>query len=113
MIEVTTPEINKIGSISLWNVNWRHKRAEVGIWIIPQYWNRGYGKKALNLIKIIAFNHLKLNRLEAHIEVDNFNSIKLFNSSNFKEEGKLRQFLNRKGIFYDALILACLKDDSL
>ena len=99
----------KVGSVSLWNVNWRHKRADVGIWIIPSYWNKGLGKKAINLIKKIAFNHLKLNRLEAHIAVENLNSISLFKNSGFKEEGKLYQYLNFQGTFHDALILACLK----
>lgn len=113
IIELREPKISKIGSINLWNVNWRHQRAEVGIWVNPTNWNMGYGRKALNLIKIIAFNHLKLNRLEAHIAIENLNSIMLFKSCNFKEEGKLRRYLNQKEIFHDALVLACLKDDPL
>lgn len=113
IIEVRETQINKIGSISLWNVNWRHKRAEVGIWVNQTNWNKGYGKRSLSLIKIIAFNHLKLNRLEAHIASENLRSIKLFKSSNFKEEGKLRQYLNQQENFHDALVLACLKDDPL
>lgn len=113
IIEAREPKINKIGSISLWNVNWRHKRSEVGIWILPQYWNKGYGKKALNLIIIIGINHLKLNRLEAHIAVENLNSIRLFKSCNFKEEGKLKQYLNQQGNYHDAFVLAYLKDNFL
>ncbi len=99
----------KIGSISLWNVNWRHYRAEVGIWIIPIYWSKGFGSKAINLIKNIAFNHLKLHRLEAHIVTQNNNSISLFKKSGFNEEGTLKQYLNFQGNYHDALILACIK----
>ena len=103
--------MHKIGSISLWNLNWRHNRANIGIWITPSYWNRKLGKKALALIKIIAFNHLKLNRLEAHIAIGNENSIQLFKRCGFKEEGVLKQYLNFKKTFHDAFVLACLKDD--
>jgi len=53
--------IKQIGSISIWNISWLHKRGEVGIWIIPRYWHQGMAKKAINLIRIIGFNHLKLN----------------------------------------------------
>jgi ribosomal-protein-alanine N-acetyltransferase len=113
IIEVRGSQIKKIGSTSLWNVNWRHKRAEVGIWLNPTNWNKGYGKRSLKLIKIIAFNHLKLNRLEAHIASENLNSIHLFKSCKFKEEGKLRQYLNQQEKYNDALVLSCLKDDSL
>lgn len=100
--------INKVGSISLWNISWLHMRAEIGIWLLPEYWKQGIGEKAINLIKIIAFNHLKLNRLEAHIAVDNSRSITLFKKGEFIEEGILNQYLNFKGIYHDALILACL-----
>ncbi|MFX1496757.1 MAG: GNAT family N-acetyltransferase [Promethearchaeota archaeon] len=105
-------EINeplKIGSVSLWNISWQHKRAEVGVWLIPNYWEKGFGKKTLNLIKIIAFFHLKLNRIQAHIALENVRSISTFKSSGFIEEGQLKEYLNLNSKFYDAIILACLK----
>ena len=104
-------EIKKIGSTSLWNLSWLHKRAEIGIWINTKYWNLGIGKKALNLLKNIAFIHLKLHRLEAHIALENSRSIKLFKSSEFKEEGILEEYLNFKGRFHNALVLACLNNN--
>lgn len=106
-------EVNrvKIGSISLWSVNWRHKRAEVGVWLVPSYWSKEYGKKSINLIKRIGFNHLKLNRLEAHISVENTRSINLFKKCKFKPEGTLKQYLSFQGKFHDAVILACVKNE--
>jgi ribosomal-protein-alanine N-acetyltransferase len=109
VIELRESTIRSIGSINLWNLNWRHKRAEVGIWIIPSYWDKGFGERALNLIKTIGFNHLKLNRLEAHIANENKRSLFLFKKCGFKEEGILKQYLNFQGIFHDAFALACLK----
>ncbi len=111
LIELREPELIKIGAINLWNINWRHCRAEIGIWISPSYWKRGYGKKSLKLIKIIGFNHLKLNRLEAHIAIDNNNSIHLFKKCGFKEEGILKQYLKFNHKFHDTLILAYIKED--
>lgn len=99
----------KIGSVSLWNISWQHKRAEVGVWLIPNYWEKGYGKKTLGLIKIVAFFHLKLNRIQAHIALENSRSISTFKNSGFIEEGQLKEYLNLNGRFYDAIILACLK----
>jgi RimJ/RimL family protein N-acetyltransferase len=111
VIEIRDDRITEIGSISLWNVNWRHNRAEVGIWIVPSYWSKGYGEKALNLIKIIGFNHLKLNRLEAHIAIENENSIHLFKKCGFKQEGVLKQYLSFHGTFHDAMVLRLLKNE--
>ena len=99
----------KVGSISLWNVSWLHKRAELGIWILPKYWEKGFGKESIELIKIIAYNHLHLNRLESHIAIENIRSIKMFKSCGFKEEGLLKEYLNLRGEFQDAKILSHLK----
>ncbi|MHA1457052.1 MAG: GNAT family N-acetyltransferase [Promethearchaeota archaeon] len=99
----------KIGSVSLWNISWLHRRAEIGIWLLPKYWKFGYGKKAVNLIKIIGYNHLNLNRIEAHVAIKNVNSIKMFKSCDFEEEGILRQYLNLNGMFQDAIVLSCMR----
>lgn len=101
---------NKAGSISLWNVSWLHRRAEVGIWILPKYWDHGFGKKSIELIKIIAYQHLHLNRLESHIAIENLRSIQMFKSCGFKEEGVLKEYLNFGGEFQDAMILSHLKN---
>ena len=100
----------KIGSTSLWSISWFHSRSDVGIWILPEYWEKGLGKRVIILVKNIAFNHLNLNRIEAHIAVKNERSIKMFKNSNFEEEGILRKYLNIEGKFQNALILACFKN---
>jgi len=110
IIEVKEDEMEKIGSISLWNVNWRHMRAEIGIWIVPTFWNKGYGEKSINLIKIIGFDYLKLNRLEAHIAAENLRSITLFKKCDFSQEGTLKQYLKFQGKYHDAIILTCIKN---
>ncbi len=99
---------NTYGSISLWNISWLHKRAEVGVWVVPDFWNQGIGTKSINLIKNIAFLNLKLNRLEAHIAVENQRSLNLFNNCGFVEEGTLKKYLNLNGTFHDAKVLACV-----
>ncbi|MFX0020754.1 MAG: GNAT family N-acetyltransferase [Candidatus Hermodarchaeota archaeon] len=110
IIEIHEIENLKIGSISLWNVNWQHRRAQVGIWLLPSFWSKGLAEKSLNLLKNIAFNHLKINRLEAYIAVENKRSISLFKKTGFREEGLLKDYLNFHGNYHDAIIMACLKN---
>jgi ribosomal-protein-alanine N-acetyltransferase len=102
--------VKKIGSVSLWAINWHHLRSGVGIWIIPKYWERGLGSKTINLIKLVAFNHLNLNRIEAYIATQNKRSIKMFKKCSFVEEGVLKKYLKIDGKFEDALIVACLRN---
>lgn len=100
----------KIGSVSLWAVNWYHQRSGVGIWILPKYWEHGLGSKTIVLIKNIAFNHFNLNRLEAHIAKQNEKSIKMFKKCDFMEEGVLKNYLRIDAKFQDAVILACYRN---
>ncbi|MFX0070492.1 MAG: GNAT family N-acetyltransferase [Candidatus Hermodarchaeota archaeon] len=102
--------IKKTGSISLWGISWLHRRAEIGIWVNSKYWNQGIAKRALNLMKILSFNHLKLNRLEAHISFENYKSIQLFKKSGFTQECILKQYLNLRGKFTDAVVLAYINE---
>jgi len=99
----------KIGSVSLWAINWYHQRSGVGIWILPKYWEHGFGSKTIVLIKNIAFNHLNLNRLEAHIAKQNDRSIKMFEKCGFVEEGVLKDYLRIDSKFQDAVIVACYR----
>ncbi|MFW9827646.1 MAG: GNAT family N-acetyltransferase [Candidatus Thorarchaeota archaeon] len=109
IIELAEKNKQKVGSVSLWNINWQHLRAQIGIWLVPKYWGSGFGKKALNLLKNIAFFHLQLNRLEAYIAKENIRSIYLFEKCNFQKEGILRKYLNFEGNYHDAILMAYLK----
>jgi ribosomal-protein-alanine N-acetyltransferase len=100
--------IKKIGSVSIWNISWYHRRADIGIWILPDFWNKGIGKRALTLIKNISFFHLNLHRIEAHIAVDNKRSINLFKNCQFVEESILSEYLYINGRYSNAVLLACL-----
>jgi len=100
--------IKRIGSVSLWAINWYHQRSGIGIWILPMYWEKGFGTKAIMLIKNIAFNHLNMKRIEANIAMQNEGSIKMFKKCSFMEEGKLKNYLKIDGKFQDAVLLACL-----
>jgi ribosomal-protein-alanine N-acetyltransferase len=109
IIELQNDNKIKIGSVSLWNISWQHHRAQIGIWLIPSFWNKGLAEKSLNLIKIIAFNHLKINRLEAYIAKENKRSMTLFEKCGFSNEGLLKEYLNFHGSYHDAIIMGCLK----
>jgi len=101
----------KVGSISLWNLNWLHRRAEVGIWLAgSENFNKGIGTRAVDLITNLGFFHLKLNRIEAHTAVENIYAIKLFKKCGFKEEGILKEYIRLHGEYHDVLILARLKN---
>lgn len=105
-------ELNKtkklIGTINLFNVSWKNKNAEIGLWLAKEYWGKGLSDEALGLMINFGFNKLKLRRIQARILDANIPAQKLFRRMNFKLEGRLKQktFINNK--WYDDLIYGLL-----
>lgn len=67
----------------------------LGYTIHNQYWQRGYGKEAVNAVLKIAFENLHFHRIEAHINMDNVPSIRLAESVGMEFE------CVRKGFIYE------------
>jgi diamine N-acetyltransferase len=56
-----------IGVVWLWDIHWRHRRAEVRIVIAPSHAGQGYGKASLQQVARYAFNTLGLHKLYAYV----------------------------------------------
>lgn len=75
------------GAIGLNNLNKIHRKAEIGFWLLPNFWGKGIMSGALKLITNYAFKDLNLHRIEAMVETENINSKKLLQKLNFSFEG--------------------------
>jgi len=77
-----------LGMIDLFDFDFKHKRAGVGILIKEQNDRlKGYGGEALKLLIDYSFTHLDLNQLYCNISEENDASIKLFSNQGFKKIG--------------------------
>ena len=80
-----------IGIISLLNVNWKDKNAEIGYWLGKKYWGRGLTTEAIGLILNFAFKKLKLHRVYAKVFEENTASKRVLEKNGFKLEGIMRE----------------------
>lgn len=89
-----------LGLIDIFDFDFRHARAGVGI-LIKEPVNRakGYGKEALKLLMDYGFAHLGLHQLYCNVSEDNEASIKLFTSAGFKEVGLKKDWNVVKGSY--------------
>ncbi|TFH29397.1 MAG: N-acetyltransferase [Promethearchaeota archaeon] len=101
-----------VGQISIYNIAYLHFRGEIGIWIGREYWTHGFGKDALQTIINYSFTQLHLNRLQAHMFVENSTSISLFESVGFQNEGLIREFVRKKEKFRDVYSYSLLKREN-
>lgn len=88
-----------------------HQFANFGYQIYNRYWGKGYGKEASIAGLKIGFKQLRLNRLEAAINLDNKISIKLAKSIGMKPEGIKKRYWFEYGKWTDHLIYVANPED--
>jgi [ribosomal protein S5]-alanine N-acetyltransferase len=86
-----------VGAISLHQIDYRHRNAEIGCWMGKPYQGRGLVTEAMQAYLQYAFTALKVKRVAALVDIDNIASQRLVKRCGFTREGCLRSnFLQRK-----------------
>lgn len=109
IIEIESNEI--IGSCGYNSIDFENAKAEIGYDIARAFWGRGYASEAICSLLDYAFSSLKLNRIEAKVELENVNSVKVLQKLNFTFEGTLRQYEKVNGKFNDLNMYSKLRTD--
>lgn len=83
---------NKIfyGAGGLNNLIKEYKKAEIGFWLLTDFWRRGIMTEALPLICTYGFENLKLHRIEGFVDSENTKCKKAMTKLNFQYEGTMR-----------------------
>jgi len=105
MIELI--ENNKaVGSIDLFDYDPLHQRAGVGI-LINEVEDRrkGLASESIKLMLDYCQNHLMLNQLFCHVNVNNIDSIKLFEKNAFQKAGVLKSWLRSSAEQWDDVLV--------
>lgn len=77
-----------LGTLDLFEINFKHKRAGVGILIgESKYRRKGYAFESLLLLEDYAKRHLGITNLFCGVHADNDGSIQLFKKANYTEIG--------------------------
>jgi len=83
--------LQHLGNIWLWNIDTRHRRAEVRIVIDLISGNRGLGRESIDLLARFAFESLHLHKLFAYVLSINPRARKAFERAGFEVEGLLKE----------------------
>lgn len=94
------------GAAGINNIDSAHKKAEIGYWLLPDYWGRGFVAEALSIICRYGFEKEKLHRIESFVETENQNSIKVMNALDFEHEGTLKECEIKNGKYINLHIFA-------
>ena len=100
-----------VGVISLLNINWSNKNAELGYWLGKEYWGRGLTTEAIDLILNFAFKELNLHRIYAYVFEENIASRRVLEKNSFKLEGMRRGVKYLRNKWRNDLMFGILNGD--
>lgn len=91
-----------LGILSMYYITPKHKRAEIGYWLFPEHWNKGYTAEGFEAIIEFAASKLGVHRIAAEVEPDNYGSRKVLQKLGFQQEATLRDYeIDKKGNYLD------------
>ena len=101
-----------LGDIDLDVTDWNLREAYVGLGIGPrEFWGRGYGTEAMQLMLEYAFLEVNLDRVSLTVFEYNPRAIRSYEKCGFQHEGRVRGRLFREGKRWDLLMMAIRRSD--
>lgn len=96
------------GAIGIHDIHPQHRKAEIGFWLLPAYWGKGYIIEAATRIIKLSFDDLDLHRIYAFVESENHSSKKVLLKLGFVYEGTMKECEIKDGKWIDLEIYALL-----
>jgi RimJ/RimL family protein N-acetyltransferase len=101
-----------IGNCGLHGIDSKDGGGAFGIVIGEKdYWSKGYGTEAAQLLIGYGFQQLNLHRISSYAFAFNERSIKLHKKLGFREEGRLRQATFKNGQYHDHVQFGLLREE--
>jgi RimJ/RimL family protein N-acetyltransferase len=101
-----------IGNCGLFDINWRIRSAEVGLFIGDKSrWNRGVGSEVMSLLLHHGFQTLNLNRIFLRVDAENLGGVRAYEKSGFVCEAHMREVNFREGRYCDDLSMSVLRSE--
>ncbi|GAA0590966.1 spermidine N1-acetyltransferase [Virgibacillus siamensis] len=101
----------KIGYVGLFDMEERHRNAEFGIMIDPEFQGNGYAGKATKLALEYGFQQLNLHKIFLFVAKKNEKAIHIYEKIGFQIEGELKEHFFVDGTYHDAVMMRIFQRD--
>lgn len=99
----------RVGAIGFNNYQPKHKKAEIGYWLLPSYWRQGIVGDVLPLVVDFMKREYDIHRIEALIEEGNERSCRALEKAGFALEGVMRDCEIKNGKYISLHIYSLIK----
>ncbi len=97
-----------VGILDLFDISPRHLRADIGIYLLPQFRGKGWASKALESTKEYCRKRLGLHQLTASVAQSNHTAKFAFEKASFRQTGTRPDWLRTHNGYEDILLLSCI-----
>ena len=101
-----------IGAIGFNYWQQEHRKAEIGFWLMPEFWKKGVIREVSPVMIAYGFKEMKLHRIEAEVESENNASKKALEALGFRFEGTKRDCEVKNGRFISLDLFSLLETDA-
>ncbi|KAF5382608.1 hypothetical protein D9615_002966 [Tricholomella constricta] len=102
-----------IGAASLAVDSVKNRDVNLGIGLLPDVWNKGYGTEATRFLVDYAFRDLGVHRVSLNVLENNKGAIEMYKKIGFVEEGRRRKANWLDGKWHDSVYMGILEEDWL
>ena len=99
------------GLVEVRDIDREHSQGELSFWLAVEAWGQGYMSEVVQEVVRYAFESLGLNRLFAYHMLRNPISGRVLEKNGFKQEGLLRQRVQKWEQFEDVALWAILRQE--
>jgi RimJ/RimL family protein N-acetyltransferase len=99
------------GRISVHAFEWDHRRAEIGLWLVPQVRGRGWGSRALGIASRWVFDACGIERLALLTAPENEAMLHAAATAGFTREGVLKGYVRYGRRRHDLVVMSLLPSD--
>lgn len=112
MFGITTKKNSLIGVCGLTYIDWKNRNAEISIYLDGKNWqDKKETTDSINLLSTYGFGELGLHKL--YVEIYSFvkETIRLYESLDFKKDGILRDVVWRNGKWWNSVIYSKIETE--
>ncbi|WP_273446060.1 GNAT family N-acetyltransferase [Neolewinella agarilytica] len=99
-----------LGAGGLNDLSLTNKKAEIGLWLLPDFWGQGIMTTVMPLICSYGFDELGLHRIEGFVDSANQNCRKAMAKLDFEHEGTMKDCEIKNGRYISVDIYAKLSN---
>lgn len=105
--------LNLFGAIGFNDLKKTEQEAEIGFWLLPEYWGKGIIGEAAPVVCNYAFKTLDISKIVAFVETENENSKKVLGKLGFSYQETMKDCEIKNERFISLAIYTKLKGDDL